>query len=154
MHNKFHEHIKFHNFLFRIRTFDPSKAMLNRQIRRRETSRSQIPNTAIPNILPHGKWLSEDGTDICVTLFAVSKFIQPTSLLLLAFQTGLPTRGHVSICACFVSCAYRLRPHRSHAHARGPSSCSMWLRQVSPTITCVTPDILLQHLDEILATYV
>jgi hypothetical protein len=35
-----------------------------------------------------------------------------------------------------------------------PSSCSKRLRQVGPVATCATPDLLLQHLDETLATYV
>ena len=47
-------------------------------------------------------------------------------------------------------------PWRSlaHTHAGGPSSCSKWLLQMGLTATCATPYLLLQHLDETLATYV
>jgi hypothetical protein len=45
-------------------------------------------------------------------------------------------------------------PLHTHTHAGGPSSCSRWLLQMGPATTCIMLDLLLQHLDETLATYV
>jgi hypothetical protein len=70
------------------------------------------------------------------------------------------SRAYVCPCGVCISIYVRtvfsclpLTPLHTHEHAREPRS-SRRLRQMGPTATCVTLDLLLQHLDETITTYV